>query len=102
MEDKSKTQLKKEMHELQALGKQLVELPVERIKSIEIPEKLAEALLFAKTIKKHGALKRQLHYIGALMRDVDANPIRHALESDEEARVSNVRLFKRPSYGAMP
>ena len=95
METKSKTRLKKEMHELQTLGKKLVELSVDRIKSIDMPEKLIEAVLFAKTISKHGALKRQLHYIGAIMRDVDAEPIQQALETDEEARISNVRLFKK-------
>jgi len=95
MEPKSKTRIKQELKKLQNLGKKLAELSPDRINSIDMPEKLKEAVLFAKTIHKYGALSRQLHYIGAIMREVDVDPIRQALQNSEEARLSEVRLFKQ-------
>lgn len=75
----SKTRKKREMHELQALGAALVRLSDSRLEIIEIPEKLREALLEAKRIKSHEAKRRQMQYIGRLMRDVDPAPIRSRL-----------------------
>jgi ribosome-associated protein len=76
----SKTQRKKEMHELQALGTELVELAESQIADLEIPDRLREAVLAAKRIKSHEARRRQMQYIGRLMRDVDAAPIRAQLD----------------------
>lgn len=75
----SKTRKKREMHELQALGVALVGLSDSQLEIIEIPQKLREALLEAKQIKSHEAKRRQMQYIGRLMRDVDPAPIRSRL-----------------------
>lgn len=77
----SKTQRKKEMHELQALGAELVELAESQIAELQIPDALRAAVLEAKRIKTHEARRRQLQYIGRLMRDVDAGPIRAQLDA---------------------
>lgn len=77
---KSKSQLKREAHELQQLGEQLTKLSADRLQRIRMPEELREAVLFAKSIKSRGALRRQIQTIGSLMRDIDAEPIRNALE----------------------
>jgi len=77
----SKTQRKKEMHELQSLGAELVELAESQIAALGIPDRLREAVLAAKRIKSHEAKRRQLQYIGRLMRDVDAAPIRERLDA---------------------
>ena len=77
----SKTQRKKEMHELQALGAELVALAESQISDLQIPEDLREAVLEAKRIRSHEARRRQLQYIGRLMRDVDAAPIRSQLDA---------------------
>lgn len=79
----SKTRLKKEMSQLQALGEKLVALPVARLRQMQLPEDLLDALLAAQGIRAHGALRRQLQYIGRLMRDVDAAPIRAQLDALE-------------------
>jgi ribosome-associated protein len=84
LEQKSKSQLKREMLALQSLGEQLVELPPTQISKIEMPEDLREAVLFAQTLKRSEARRRQLQYIGTLMREGDPEPIRKAL--DEIAR----------------
>ena len=77
----SKTQRKKEMHELQALGAELVALAESQIGDLRIPDDLREAVLEAKRIKSHEAKRRQLQYIGRLMRDIDPAPIRAQLDA---------------------
>jgi len=76
----SKTKIKKQMHDLQDIGEQLVALSKDQLKEIELPETLRDAILEAKRITKFGAIKRQMQYIGRLMRDVDAAPIIAKLE----------------------
>jgi len=76
----SKTRRKKEMHDLQALGVALVELPGGQLDALELPEALAAAVREAKRIRSHEGKRRQLQYIGRLMRDVDPEPIRTQLD----------------------
>ena len=71
----SKTQRKKAMHELRDLGAELVELSNERLAAIELPERLRDAVMDARRITAHGARRRQMQYIGRIMRDIDAGPI---------------------------
>lgn len=76
----SKTRLKQQMHDLQALGKALDEMPAHRLKAIAaMPESLLEALLDLKRIRSHEGRRRQLQYIGKLMRGVDPAPLREAV-----------------------
>ena len=67
------------MHELQALGAELARLSEAQLESIELPEELREALLEAKHITSHEAKRRQMQYIGRLMRGLDPAPIRARL-----------------------
>jgi ribosome-associated protein len=67
----SKTRLKREMHARQEIGEALVALPEPRLAELDLPERLRDAVLEARRISKFGALRRQLQYIGRLMRDVD-------------------------------
>jgi ribosome-associated protein len=77
----SKSQVKRDMLALQALGIEVVELTDAKFASIApiLPEKLRTAVADARTIRAHGGRKRQLQYIGRLMRQVDPEPIRDAL-----------------------
>ena len=77
----SKSQVKRDMLALQALGTEIVELTDAKFASIApiLPEKLLTAVTDARTITAHGGRKRQLQYIGRLMRAVDPQPIRDAL-----------------------
>src|SRR5689334_4013990 len=77
----SKTQRKKAVHELRDLGVELVELSEERLAAIELPERLRDAVMDARRITAHGARRRQMQYIGKIMRKVDAEPIRAALDA---------------------
>ena len=86
----SKTKQKQAMHELQVLGKALLDLPEAQLDALGLPDTLARALREAKTIAAHGARRRQMQYIGRLMRDVDPVPIRErlALLRGESAQAS--------------
>jgi ribosome-associated protein len=75
----SKTKRKQEMHALQALGAALVELPESQLGGLALESKLHEAVLAAKRMKSHEAKRRQMQYIGRLMRGVDPEPIRERL-----------------------
>ena len=77
----SKSQVKRDMLALQALGTEIVELTDAKFASIApiLPEKLRIATTDARSISAHGGRKRQLQYIGRLMRQVDPEPIRDAL-----------------------
>ncbi len=76
----SKSQRKREMTALQDLGAELVTLSKERLAKIDMPDRLRDALLEAQRITKHEARRRQMQYIGKIMRDVDAAPLRAAMD----------------------
>ena len=78
-ETPSKSARKRAMHELQDLGEALVALDPARVAALDLPERLADAIGEARTITKHEARRRQLQFIGRLMRDVDAQSIKNAL-----------------------
>lgn len=77
----SKTKIKKQMLELQDLGKTLTGLPKEKLLELNLDENLLEAILEYKRMTKFGALNRQLQYIGRLMRDVEPAPIQAKLDA---------------------
>ncbi|HZP85818.1 MAG TPA: ribosome biogenesis factor YjgA [Burkholderiales bacterium] len=80
-ERQSKTRRKQEMSARQDLGEALVTLSESRLEELQLPERLHEAILEAKRITKFGALRRQLQFIGKLMRKVDAEAIGAKLET---------------------
>lgn len=77
----SKTKKKEQSHALQKLGVQLVELPRDKLASIELPENLREAVREAQRITAHEGRRRQMQYIGRLMRDIDPAPIQERLDA---------------------
>ena len=84
----SKTQMKKQMNDLQALGMELTKLSSDTLKKIGLDEELFEAIAAYKKITSNSALKRQAQFIGRLMRDTDPAPIEAylaKLRGDNEA-----------------
>ena len=81
----SKTRRKAEMHALQDLGEALVGLDPRRLAELaaeaELPERLVDAITLARTITAWGGRKRQMQFIGKLMREVDPAPIAHRLDA---------------------
>lgn len=91
----SKTQLKREAHALQTLGEELVKLNPTDLAKIPLPNNLHEAIVTARNIKAYGGRKRQIQYIGKLMRNIDAEPISKALEAaTNHYREDVIRLKK--------
>ena len=68
------------MHSLQDLGEALVALPPHRLADMPIEDRLREAIEMAQRITSREGRRRQLQFVGKLMRDVDAEPIRRAME----------------------
>jgi len=99
-EKPSKTQRKRAMHELQALGERLVELNAEQLAAVALPDALREALEQARHITRHEARRRQLQYVGRLMREVDPEPIREKLKTwdgvsvEETARLHRIERWR--------
>ncbi len=80
-EKPSKTQRKRAMHELQELGERLVELNPGQLAEMALPEALRDAVEQARRITRREARRRQLQYIGRLMRSVDPEQIREKLQA---------------------
>ena len=88
----SKTRLKKESHALQDLGQVLMDLSKDQLSRLDLPENLREAVLIGQGITAHGGLKRQRKYIGKILRDLDAAPIRAAIADLKGEGLAAVRL----------
>lgn len=92
----SKTKKKQEMHELQKLGAALVQLSAAHLGRISLPDALAQAVRDARRIRSHEAKRRQVQFIGRLMRELDPEPIRAQLAVVEggsaQARASHQRV----------
>lgn len=71
--------MKREQLDRQALGEQLIALSDSELLTLKLEERLSDAVRAAKTMKSHGALRRQKQLIGKLMRDIDPEPIRSQL-----------------------
>jgi ribosome-associated protein len=79
----SKSQKKRDSHALQLLGEQLLEMSDERLEGLGVPERLHDAIRLARTIRAHEGRRRQMQYIGRLMREaVDVEALRAALEAE--------------------
>lgn len=79
----SKTKLKAEADAAQDIGKSLVSLPKDKLIKLALPEALFDAVLEAKRLTANGAIRRQMQYLGRLMRDIDAAPIVEQLQAWE-------------------
>jgi ribosome-associated protein len=91
----SKSELKRRSSDLQALGEALIELSDSELDALPLPEQLRDAVLLARRITAHGGLYRQKQYIGKLMRKIDAEPIREALEAKRARERVEALRFRR-------
>ena len=84
----SKSQRKRESTAAQDLGAQLVLLSAQRLNALSLPESLREALLTYRNTRTHEGRRRQMQYIGKLMRMVDTAPLAEAVA---ESRLGSAR-----------
>lgn len=76
----SKSQKKRDAHALQDIGTQLVALSAEQLKRIDMPDTLRIAIAEAQRTRSHEGLRRQMQYVGKVMRGVDTAPLIEALD----------------------
>jgi ribosome-associated protein len=75
----SKTRMKQQAHDLQALGVELAALPASRLAKLDMPEALRDAITELRRTKSHEGKRRQLQYVGKQMRFADPEPLREAV-----------------------
>ncbi|GHC48435.1 UPF0307 protein [Alcaligenes pakistanensis] len=93
----SKSQVKREMHALLDLGKRLIEVSDDRLKQLNLDESLMAAIKAAKRISPTAreGRRRQIHYVGKLMRNVDPEPILKQLDVWENGSKEDTRAMHR-------
>jgi ribosome-associated protein len=84
----SKTRLKQDAHALQQLGEALAALPDERLARLDMPDALREAIHEYRRTKSHEGKRRQMQYVGKLMRSADEDALREAVA---EAQIGSAR-----------
>lgn len=90
----SKSALKRQYAELQLLGERLIELTDAQLIDIVNDQRLVEEVRLARSINSHGARRRQNQLIGKIMRDIDAEPIRTAIDAlGRQSQLDN-RVFR--------
>ena len=85
----SKTRRKKESHELQDLGEALVAMPASRLADLNIDESLRDAIAEYQRTRSFEGQRRQMQYIGKLMRRVDPEPLREAVAAMQLGRAKD-------------
>lgn len=96
--DVSKSEIKRQMIALQKLGEELIGLPKDKLDKLNLPETLRDAVDQAKRITAHGGLRRQMQYIGRLMRIIDAQPIAAQLEQWRSRHTNENAVFHRMEH----
>ena len=84
--DASRTDLKRESDELQDLGKELLSLRADLFARIGLPDKLVEALAEARRITNFEGKRRQMQYVGKLMRKLDDDTVAAVRTALQEQR----------------
>lgn len=94
MEDhlKSKTQLKREADDVQALGVEIAQLSKQKISSLSLPDDAKEAIIFYQDIKKNSAKRRQAQYIGKILRGLDLNQVNEELNAIKNISKLRIKL----------
>ena len=90
-QDNSKTELKRESTELQKLGEQLMTLREGLFERLQLPEKLVDALEAAGSITNFEGRRRQMQYVGKLMRGLDEAQLAAVREALDEQRQGSAR-----------
>lgn len=90
----SKSALKRQFTELQVLGESLIDLTDAQLTAIVADSQLLDAVRLARSTNSHGALRRQKQLIGKLMREIDAEPIRIAIDALNRRPQADKRAFR--------
>lgn len=94
-EEGSRSQRKEEVQALQKIGESLLKLTEEQLAKIELPDNLLAALKHAKSLSSNEAKRRQLQYIGKIMRNIDAEAIKLTLKRMQSIHEKNTNQFHK-------
>ncbi|MDC0403810.1 DUF615 domain-containing protein [Porticoccaceae bacterium] len=94
-EEISKSQLKREMVELQKLGAEMVEMTENQLAKLDIPDELRAALAECKRLKQREAKRRFLQFIGKMMRRLDLQPLYVSMQQVEQNAQLHLQLLQR-------
>lgn len=92
-EGPSRSQLKREMHELQKLGVDFAALGDKVIKETDLPPEVEAALLLIKKVTKHEARRRHMQYVGKLMRTFDTTRVREIVQAAKQGHAIKTAEF---------
>ena len=94
-EPPSKGELKRQARSVQELADRLIDAGDLPFDELQLPEAVRDAVLLARRIPSHAALLRQRQYVAKLLRKIDLEPLRSAVESREAGRQLEARRFRR-------
>lgn len=90
----SKTKRKEQMNDLQDLGLELVKLGKDKLKQLDLPDYLLEAVKEAQRLTAHGAIRRQQQYIGKLMRkEIDYDDLKRKIDYVNGDSILHTQIF---------
>lgn len=95
MEEKSKSEKKRDVEALQKLAISISKLSEGLFAQIPLPDELRQEILAYKKITKHGALRRQAQYLGKLMRETDTGPIITAYNNIQQQHQRQNQAFQQ-------
>lgn len=89
----SRSNLKREVEAIHKIGEMLVNMPETQLNSIPLPDKVREAIDVARSIHAREGKRRQLQYIGKLMRQIDLEPIKAAMQKVHLVKAKETEQF---------
>jgi ribosome-associated protein len=94
----SRTELKKQMQDLQELGEALASLPADRLDGLKIEERLRDAIAELRRTRSFEGKRRQIQYIGKLMKFEDAEPLKEAVASYRMGSAKDTLALHQAEY----
>jgi len=94
----SRNELKKQMQDLQELGEAVASLPVDRLDKLKIDERLRDAIDELRRTRSFEGKRRQLQYIGKLMKAEDPAPLREAVASYRVGSATDTLALHQAEY----
>ena len=94
----SRNELKKQMQDLQELGEAVAALPTDRLDKLRIDERLRDAIDELRRTRSFEGKRRQLQYIGKLMKHEDPAPLREAVASYRVGSATDTLALHQAEY----
>ena len=94
----SRNELKKQMKDLQDLGEAVAALPIDRLDKLKLDERLRDAIDELRRTRSFEGKRRQIQYIGKLMKSQDPEPLREAVASYRVGSASDTLALHQAEY----